>query len=707
MRRARWPLIAVLLLLAAAAGAGFALLASDASASPGPDEAWVATDCPEVNLLANPGFETGTAMPQAWSTFPPSSPGITYTWDATTAVSGTHSVAIEITGTSRTAMWRQVITVTPDTVYRFAGHVRLENVVGDSHLQAVFRDSSGAILEFVDLPGHTATIPWLYDFPDEVNVRAPAGAATAEVNLFLQGLGKVWFDELFFGPAPTGTISGEVTSGGQPLSGTLVTIWGTDYQALTDEADRYAITGVPDASPRYLLIASKEGYKDKPQGDVEVVACQTTTVNFDLESGSNLQDAELRVKFGSLALAQHVPTPEIPPDAVIDPNIYPASVLPYLQPDEYIDSDHPSVTAVAQQIVASLPPEDRTNAREVSYAVYRWIIENIEFDGIYESANFTDVTSGKWQTISGQGWAWGHNFLDWLYKPSEMLAERRGICIEHSRLATALLRAVGIPARQVSPYSAQFWVQPPSGEGTWAAMSTHAGRVAYRERGDTQAGYGGLSPGAVCYFPVDEGPVIHSDWYTENKCMWREVHPWEERYEGTPGGYAQAVADLQTFAQTGNAPHGPGVPPAAESLYEIAYSDFTLHLSNIGDQQTLQARFPIIMASDYVTPTGDVAHWTDHPEWVIRTWIEEETNPPVEGVERWFVVEFDLSGQQPTTPTPAPAPVGGIAELPDVARTAGSPMRTYVALAGGAAAATAIAAAAWYAWGRRLGRHQT
>jgi len=605
-------------------------------------------ECELQNLLSNPGFETGQTSPDDWTTFPPSPPDVAYEWDDSVFASGARSVSVESTG-SGFGMWRQVVSVSPGTVYRFSGFVKVESVEppGRCNLQVVFRDADGEILGQVDLSPHSGTIPWIYDFPHEVNVRAPANAATAEVNLYLQGQGKAWFDDIFFGPAPTGSISGTVTSAGEPLAGARVIIWGTDYEAVTDEQGRYVLSNIPDASPRYILIASKEGYKDKPQGDVDVVACQTTTVDFDLEPGPNLEDPELRVKFGSLALAQHVPPPQIPPDAVIDPDIYPDSVLPYLQPSEYIDSDHPSVVAVAQEILASLPPEERTNAREVSYAVYRWIIENIEFDVIYVNDTFTDVTSGSWQTISGEGWSWGHNFNDWLYKPSEMLAEKRGICIEHSRLATALLRAVGIPARPVSPYSAQFWVQSPSGEGTWVVMSTSSGRAAYRSRGDTQAEYGTLSPGAVRYFPVDEGPVIHSDWYTENKCMWHEVHPWGERYEGTPAGYEQAVADLEEFARTGKAPKGQHVPPDSELYYEIAYSDFTLHLSNIGDQRVLRARFPIIMASSYVTPTGDVAYWTNHPEWVTRTWIEDETNPPVEGVERWFYIEFDLSELQP------------------------------------------------------------
>ncbi len=72
------------------------------------------------------------------------------------------------------------------------------------------------------------------------------------------------------------------------------------------------------------------------------------------------------------------------------------AVLPYLLPDEYIDSDSPAVMAVAHQITTSLPSADRTNAYTVSYAVYKWVVQNVEFDAIYDSTNYTDTTSGKW-----------------------------------------------------------------------------------------------------------------------------------------------------------------------------------------------------------------------------------------------------------------------------------------------------------------------
>jgi hypothetical protein len=122
--------------------------------------------------------------------------------------------------------------------------------------------------------------------------------------------------------------------------------------------------------------------------------------------------------------------------------------------------------------------------------------------------------------------------------------------------------------------------------------------------------------------------------------MWRETHPWEEDYPGDATGHSQALIDLESFAQTGEAPEGPGAPGSAD-YYVIQYADFTLNFANIGDQLTIPVRFPTIMESDYVTFTGVLTYWTNHPEWVVGTWMEEQVNPPAEGVERWFHIDFD------------------------------------------------------------------
>ena len=54
-------------------------------------------------------------------------------------------------------------------------------------------------------------------------------------------------------------------------------------------------------------------------------------------------------------------------------------------------------------------------------------------------------------------------------------------------------------------------------------------------------------------------------------------------------------------------------------------------------------RFPIVMDSAFHRDMDQYAYWTNHPECVKRTWIETVTNPPVEGTQRWFHVEFDLT----------------------------------------------------------------
>lgn len=285
--------------------------------------------------------------------------------------------------------------------------------------------------------------------------------------------------------------------------------------------------------------------------------------------------------------------------------------------------------------------------------------KNIEHDGVHDpyglrparqereedrtisvAEGFKDITSGLWQTVTGEGWCWGSNFLDWAYKPSETLEERGVICHEHARLDAALLRALDIPAR-VAIGANQFWLQPPSGNGHWFNMSTTAGRTEYRKRGSLQEGFGtGPRPP---FFPVADRPLIHEDWNMKNKCLWRERHPYTETYRGTTSGLEQAVEDLEHFERTGDSPHSPPTPSNIDSYYLIYYSDVTINLFNVEDQRILDVRFPFISESETHTLMDHRAYWTNHPECVNRTWEEEVTKPPVKGKERWFHIEFDLT----------------------------------------------------------------
>jgi hypothetical protein len=602
----------------------------------------------QVNLLQNPGFESGSSHPDGWLTFPASPPpGVTFSWDPAVSHGGSRSVSIESTRAGL-FMWRQVLSVTENSVFTFSGYCNVENVAPQDNcrLELLFRDQLNGVIIREEILRHNGTIEWIHDLPHDLCFRAPSGAVSVEVNLVLQGTGKVWFDDILFGLSPLGSVAGTVSNGAAPVEGARVEVWGTDLEAFADRDGHYRIDGIPDASPRYVLIASAAGYRGLPAGNVDVADGRVTDVDFVLRPGDDPFDTDIRVKCGRLIWRGQAPAVQVDTAAVIDPLLYPPEVIPFLAPHEYIDSDHALVVQTAAAILDSVDPADRDNTLAVSHAVYSWIVKNVEWDGVFDTANFSDVTSGKFQTITGVGWCFANSFAEWLYKPSEMLAESRGICIEHGRLDAALLRALGIPARPMQPYGgAQFWVQPPSGPGAWAILNTSGGRSAYKKNGDLWSGYAATPESSVYGFPVDGGGWIHSDWNTLDRCLWREDHPWSERYEDSQTGFDQAVVDLALFEQTGQAPQStfPGNGPC----YEINYSDFTLDLRGIGDQRVVVARFPLPVESPVVQDMDEIAYWTDHGECVTGTWIETVSNPPVVEVNRWFNIAFDLSSLLP------------------------------------------------------------
>ncbi len=542
-------------------------------------------------------------------------------------------------------MWRQVVNVSPETLYEVSAWVETEkvNFPGTANLEVLFRDSGGRFLERVRMPKHAGTIkPWLKDFPIQAIVKSPKNSATAEFNLFFKGPGKARFDDVYFGKADSGTISGFVSDGAGPIKGAEVELYGTGRKTSTDANGYFDFPLVPVASPRWILIAGKQGYKDAVIGGIGLAKGRTTWVALTLRPGSNPHRTSIRIKAGRLYHCKSSNALTVDPNAVIDKSKYPREVLPFLKSNPYIDSDSKAVKTVARNILNSVPPSQRKNLKAVSHAMYMWVVRNIEFDTIYNPKNYIDPTCGAWQTISGIGWSWGHNFTDWLYIPSEALAQKRAICIEHARLASALLRALGIPARPMYPNKCMFWVQPGSGNGYWVSMATNGGRVAYRTKGDEYAAYGKIVPSEVRGFAIDEGPIVHSDWYTRNECLWREKHPWEERYPDSASGKARALSDLRAFGTTGNAPKGYRIRFGA-AHYAITYSDFTLDLRNIGRQRSLRARFPFAVTTGYVTDLGKYAWWCSDKNCVKRVWITEDKNPPVKETKKWLNLQIDLT----------------------------------------------------------------
>jgi len=601
------------------------------------------------NLLANTGFEMGwTGRPAGWRALELAGGEGTleFDWSGEAVHSGDRAVAIVATGT-RCGVWQQCTEVDEDVVYELTGYVACSDVAraGGCRLQLVFRDGDGRVVERVDFPGHNGTRPFELDYPAKLKIRAPRGAVRVEVNAVVEGPGTGWFDDVVFRRAAVGEIVGVVRSAGAPVPGATVEIWGEPwgkaYRVTAGEDGSFRMREVPVAHPRYILIARADGYRSAPVGDVDVREASPCCVDFELMPGEDVQDV-LEVRYGVLALAHPAPRVEVPRDALVpeDTSGYPEAVRPYLESDACITSEDPAVERLAASLLASVAVDRRHVTHDVAWAVYSWVSRNINHDAVYgDRTAFLDVTSGIWQTIQPGGWCFGESFYDWCYRPAEVLEQGTAICIEHAWLACALLRCLGIPAR-AHVGSAQFWAQDGDGNGEWIGISTSSGSNSYREHGTLGAGFGGM--GFPASYSVTSTPLLHEDWDLGAAGLWHERHPWSERYPGSDAGRVQALRDLQRFSAVGEAPRGRAGSPAASS-YEIRYSAITLSLLQTGDEKTFDVRFPMITASDAYEATGEWAYWTNHPECVTGSWVEEITNPPVEGVERWRHITFDLS----------------------------------------------------------------
>ena len=435
----------------------------------------------------------------------------------------------------------------------------------------------------------------------------------------------------------SGTIVGEVRdAGGAPLAGAQVHVYGADvYSDATDAAGAYTLHNVPVAAPRYILVASADGYQTAQQGDVDVSDGLTTTVNFTLTAGSPTSDT-LEVRLGYLLHREPGPLLEPPHGALISPTLYPAEVLPYLEPGQYIESDDPDIVALAQSILDGVPLHLRTDSTAVAHQVYAWMVQNIEYDLV---SNYPgDVTGGNWQTTNG---GWGHSFADWAYTAREVLEEGRSICIENERLTTALLRALDIPARpapQMAHPVTQWWVQLPGGSGFWANMDTALGRTAYVKNGDLWAFFPAAEEHTVGFWSPDASGPIHVDWWTDEPALWWEHYGGRRCYTDTATGLSQAQADLATFAVTGDPP--PGGPPLDESHYWLVSRGFGVDLTNV----PLQGSFVVSFAlpSDAITYTEllSITHWTNHPDWIVDAYTTTQSSAETGESLTWYVLEL-------------------------------------------------------------------
>lgn len=129
----------------------------------------------------------------------------------------------------------------------------------------------------------------------------------------------------------------------------------------------------------------------------------------------------------------------------------PRELADFLKPSPYIESDNPAVVSLARELV-----KGTRTCREALARIADWVSSNIAYDeSVSALPNYGEL---------GALWA---------------LNEKRGACLQFSRLFVALARAAGIPARVVEGFN----VQPPGVEG---GRFTHAFAEVYI------AGYGWL-----------------------------------------------------------------------------------------------------------------------------------------------------------------------------------------------------------------------
>jgi len=490
--------------------------------------------------------------------------------------------------------------------------------------------------------------------------RGETERASGEVDSIFRGL-----EEMVKGKehvTGTGSIAGAVVDvTGAPVPGADVLVMGTPQGAVTDGLGRFLIPNVPCTTPRYVLRARKASFVDGYTGDINVTCERPAEAIVLLEkavSESTHRAGSLAVKVCRLIDIKSTVQPAAPLEAaVIDAKKYPEQVQPYLKPSVAIDSDNAAVQALAQQILAAVPEPDRTRSTVVAKAVYGWIVRNVAHDLI---SNFPDdPTGGDWQTTFG---AWGRTYQDWCYTASEVVQHKRATGIESERLASALLRCLGIPARpaplDASPVC-QWWVQLPAGNGYWANMETSRGRDELLRTGSTDAAFASVGDDRIAFYSVDERAPIHMTWNAGRACLWLEDYGRFSRLGHNAKGLKAAQNLLELFKEKGFIPQGarrstgPIRGPAAPS-HILASRGFVLDLASLGGQKELTARFPVFAQNQY-RATLDIQHWTNHPEWVKTVRREKEQNDKTNESLEWYCIDLDLSAKPPA-PEPEPAP---------------------------------------------------
>ena len=601
---------------------------------------------PAGNLLDNPGFEDGDDAVDGWAIEGEGEQS--WAWATEPVSGGARSVVLDA-GEGGWMALTQTVRVREGVVYHQGAHVAFDRgSTSPSYIAVDFLDDSDAVVSTAQFPSHTGTRAMALHYPTRLKLRAPSGATAATMRLYAAGEGQVWFDDLVFEAAPVGDLGGTITSEGAPLEGAELRLlfepWEATYSTVTDADGRFALEDVPVALPRYILQASKDGLRTRTAGGLAIVEGQQTTVDLDLPPGADPVDT-LRLGHASMAVFQRIPRDTILDDAVIPDDLedYPELVEVHLQPAELIPSDSEAVVAVAEAILAELPEEDRQDTREVAWAVYEWLVTEVEHESLFSSQGqvrdtpWVDVTSAVWGTVAEGGWCWGKNHYSCALPPEQLLDYRSGMCQGQVWLAASIFRALGIPARATGG-DLELWAQTPDGDAAWVEINFATARNDWRSNGSLGSGF---AMDRMPVFAVDSpDPVLEGDWDAELGGLYREKHARLYWYEYSAEGLAEAEADLAHFEEAGERPE-PNSDSGALRSYVVLYQGLELDLGDMLEQRIIDVRFPDIGASTCMAPVGSWAGYSSCTDCVVDSWVEPRSSSMVSVT--WRHTELDIS----------------------------------------------------------------
>ncbi len=411
--------------------------------------------------------------------------------------------------------------------------------------------------------------------------------------------------------------------------------------AKTDANGFYRLASVPIGSPRYMVSVKAQGFFKAIKGDIGPGNAKTDFILDPFDASMAFRQTKLHILTGYLEKIKYIPTiRQLPKFAVLDAKAYPKEVTPFLESGAGVQISD-SIKSLAQKIIDGLSKADQKNSIKVAKAVFDWVVNNIEYDLVNVFPD--DLTCGNYQTTFG---GFGIDFDEWCYTPEETAKEKRAICVEFERLTSALLRALGIPARP-APLRAhpvtQWWVQPDNGEGFWSNMQTSAASTERRNGKDPNIHFPSIPDSPIALLPIGPDAPIHMKWDFGGKLWWKEDYGQEVVLGEEEAMKGQGLQMLKEFEKTGRFTESQRrkPQPSQKGTFALYSRGFEVDLCNATNTNPV-VKFPIFLNNEYREQIKSVI-FVDKPESIEKIWTETEKNETTGLAQSWICARLDLA----------------------------------------------------------------